>query len=115
MPDRFIAIVGSATEGREYTPQIQDAQEAHQIAEKLGAALALAGYGLMVYSAEPEYIERDVVRGFVNSGKANAKSILVLFPSGQRRAAAFPEREEREEVFDVRQENTAGWEMAFYR
>jgi len=115
MNRQLIAILGSVGETREYEPRVRDTNGARQTAEELGKALAVAGYGLMVYSAESDFIERDVVKGFINSGKARPKSILVLFPSGHSAAAAFAERESHEEVFDIRQEPSSEWEMAFFR
>lgn len=115
MKNRVIAIVGSAAESRTYDPPMQDPVETQKTAERLGGALAKAGYDLIVYSAAPGLIERDVVKGFVASEKATPKSIIVFAPLGSAKATAFPEREKHEGLFDIRQDNSAGWEVSFFR
>src|SRR5438045_1258094 len=115
MKSRVIAIVGSAAENRNYDPPMQDNNETQKMAERLGSALAKAGYDLIVYSAAPGLIERDVVKGFVGSGKAKPKSIIVFAPLGSATAIAFPEREHHEDLFDIRQDSSAGWEVSFFR
>jgi hypothetical protein len=115
MTNRAIAIVGSADEKRTYDPPIPDPLATQDMAKKLGDALARAGYGLIVYSASPGLIERYVVNGFVASGKAKPRSIIVFSPFGSTKAAAFVEREKHDELFDIRQDNNTGWEVSFFR
>jgi hypothetical protein len=115
MKNRAVAIVGSAAEGREYDPPMQAPLEAQKMAERLGTSLAKAGYDLIVYSAAPGLIERDVVRGFTAAEKTKPKSIIVFAPIGCPGAIAFPERDKHEVLFDIRQDSSAGWEVSFFR
>jgi hypothetical protein len=115
MKKPLIAIVGSVDETRQYDPPLRDPDGARKAAEALGTSLADGGYQLMVYSAEQGFIERDFVRGFVKSKKATDGSIFVLFPSGSPGAANFPERSKHERLFNVRQDTSSDWEIAFYR
>jgi hypothetical protein len=115
MKHPVIAIIGSADEGRNYDPPMPATAATRTMAENLGTALARAGYALMVYSAAVSLIERDVVRGFVAYKKARPKSVIVFAPFGSSNAVAFPERETHEELFDIRQDNSVGWEVSFYR
>jgi hypothetical protein len=108
---KFISIVGSVEEGRNYEPPVRSATEAKIIAELLGTELAKRGYGIIVYAGD--FIERDVVRGFVKTAKAR-KSIRVLFPSHQKGAEQFPEYASHKALFDPVVDESSDWEMSFY-
>ena len=56
----LVAIVGNTTAA----PAGVDAIAA---AESLGAALAKAGFRILVYSSEPKFLEAPVVKGYVAS------------------------------------------------
>ena len=73
-------------------PPLRDAAGGRRAAEQLGQDLAARKYRIVVYSALPGYVERDVVRGFVQAGGSGKKSIRVIYPAGDVAAAAFPER-----------------------
>jgi hypothetical protein len=108
---KFISIVGSVEEGRNYDPPVRNAAEAKKIAELLGTELAKRGYGIIVYAGD--FIERDVVRGFVKTAKVR-KSIRVLFPSHQKGAEQFPEYASHKTLFDPVVDESPDWEMSFY-
>jgi hypothetical protein len=71
------AIVGSVDETRVFDPPVPDPAGARLACAELGRELAVAGWDLVVYSVKPKFIEADVVRGYVASGKATSKSIHV--------------------------------------
>ncbi len=108
---KFISIVGSVEETRTYEPPIRNADEAHKMAELLGVELAKRGYGIIVYAGD--YIERDVVRGFVKEAKQR-KSVRVLYPADQQGPAGFPEYASNKALFDPRVDDAPDWEMSFY-
>lgn len=111
MSMKFISIVGSVEESRTYDPPLRNAAEAKKTAELVGTELAKRGYGIIVYAGD--FIERDVVRGFVRTAKAK-KSIQVLFPSHQKGAAEFPEYASHKALFDPIVDEALDWEMSFY-
>jgi hypothetical protein len=106
------AIVGSVDESREFNPPVADPAAARLACEELGRELAVAGWDLVVYSAKPTFIEADVVRGYVGSGKAVAASIHVRAPIGK---GSFVEYADQPDVFDVRPDPSGDWEVSFYR
>jgi hypothetical protein len=66
----------------------------------------------VVYSVKPKFVEADVVRGYVGSGKATSKSIHVHAPIGK---GSFVEYAAQPELFDVRPDPSGDWEVSFYR
>lgn len=107
-----VAIVGSVNETREFDPPVPDAAAARQACEALGGQLAIAGWDLVVYSDKPDFVEADVVRGYLSSGKAAPCSVRVRAPIGR---GNFAEYEAHPEVFDMRLDPSADWEVTFYR
>jgi hypothetical protein len=110
----LIAIVGSVDTGRAYDPELRYAEGAKQAAEQLGTELALAGYGIIVYTSAPGFIEADVVRGYIAAGRAEAGSIQVWFPQGAE-LATFPEAAQHRDLFDFHADDSRDWEVSFYR
>jgi hypothetical protein len=97
---KAIAIVGSIEEGRIYDPRLEHIDEAKKAAELLGTSLGARGYRIIVYSAEREFIESDVVRGFVKSSKGQKELIVVHYPTGQRGPEGFAEYLKHSEMFE---------------
>ncbi|MFF0313217.1 hypothetical protein ACFYPH_01010 [Micromonospora sp. NPDC005252] len=108
-----VAIAGSAQAGRSYSPAIRDPEGAAAAAAELGAALANQGCRIVVYSGDPEYLERDVVRGYIRSGRAMPGSILVR--GRYQQDVDFEEVQRHPELFTVVPESTDDWEVSFYR
>lgn len=113
MDSRIVAIIGSADEHRTYDPELRDPEGARKAAEQLGQELAEEGCKIIVYSCDSKYIEGDFVRGYVKSGKAIEKGIIVYYPSGSG-ADGFPERSNYGNLFDYRADTSDDWEVAFY-
>jgi hypothetical protein len=106
------AIVGSVDESRVFDPPVPDPAGARRACEELGRELAVAEWQLVVYSVKPKFVEADVVRGYVESGKATSKSIHLHAPIGK---GSFVEYAEQPDLFDVRPDPSGDWEVSFYR
>ena len=107
-----VAVVGSVDETRLFDPPMTEPEKARQACEELGAGLAAAGWDLIVYSAKRGFVEADVVRGYVGSGKAMPGSIQVRAPIGK---SGFDELSTHPEVFDPRADASSNWEVSYYR
>ena len=113
----LIAIVGSVASTRsDYDPPLRNAEVAREAAEQLGAELARAGNRIIVYSGDPRFIEGDIVRGYVASGRAQPDSIQIRYPQilGAGQFPSFPEQSTHETLFDVRADRHTNWEISFY-
>ncbi len=117
MPDSFVAIVGSADTTRQsgYNPPLKHADLIPKAAEELGRALADAGFGIIVYSAGPQFIEGDVVRGYVESGHATAESIQIRYPQGVANTdQQFYKADTNDQLFKPLPDNYGYWQVSFY-
>lgn len=83
-------------------------------ASEIGAALAKAGYDLIVYSSAEKFVERDVVGGYLSVEPVRAGSIHVRPPYVGPRID-FPHAPEHSDAFVVRHEAGTDWEIAYYR
>ncbi|MGH7503697.1 MAG: hypothetical protein ACREL7_18380 [Longimicrobiales bacterium] len=111
-----IAIVGSADPDRPYDPPLKNQDTVLAAAADLGRALAEAGFGLIVYSANPDFIESCVVRGYIESGVAEPKSICVRYPLGaQGTDLKFHLEDEQNDLFDRQPDQHQYWQISFYR
>lgn len=100
----IIAIVGNTvTSGK-----------APQAAEVLGRELAKAGFRILVYSSDPDFLECHVVHGYVASRAAVRCSIQVRYPLHGVKPA-FAEQSTNSELFDWRPDHAPDWEMSFYQ
>ena len=110
----LIAIVGRLSSDPFDKEAVRELEMLREALHELGRELAIAGFRMMVYTAAPnlEYAATHVVRGYLDSGKAKKRSILV------RRPQVAPGDEFAEEAtnpcyeLDVRPSES--WEVAFY-
>ena len=100
----IVAIVGNA----------KTSDKASAAAEVLGRELAKAGFRILVYSSESEFLECHVVRGYVASRVAVRCSIQVRYPLHGVKPA-FAEQSTNRELFDWRPDHAPDWEMSFYQ
>jgi hypothetical protein len=114
MARSLIAVAGGLDAARQYDPPLRDLKVAHQACEQLGRELALQGCDIVVYSSEASFIEADIVRGYVASGKAQPGSIHVRSPLGAP-GAQFEEAKQHRELFDARADASPDWEVSYYR
>jgi len=108
----FVAIIGGFW-GMD--PAVLD--EAKETAKELGAALANAGMGLVVYFSNDESLEPHVVSGYVKTIPAgtSAGSIRVRFAESQKNDVRFAEQATRNDLFEPKLFAGKDWEAPFYR
>lgn len=112
----LIAIIGSVNEKRKYSISVRDPEKAKIAAQNLGKALAKKGYRILVYSGDPSYIECDVVRGFVEAGVKEPKSIVAVFALGQlKEIEKFPEYQVNQSLFELRQHQREQWRIPYIK
>jgi len=115
--DRFyVAIVGGFYHMDDQNDQ-KEIAGAYELAREIGAELAKAGMGLVVYYSDTKSLEPHVVTGFVGATPEgmNPKSIRVRFADSQREKIKFAEQETRKELFDMRVFPGNSWELPFYQ
>ena len=112
MAGPLIAVVGSANPEWKYNPEMNDRAGARKAAEELGTELARQGARLLVYGGN--FIEQDVVRGFVAGEPASDHSILMWYTKDEE-PPPFAEEKDHARLFQRRAERGADWEIAFYR
>lgn len=110
----LIAIFGCASDERKDALGLNDPVQARKAAQEVGRELAKAGCRVLVYSSSPDFIEFDVVRGFVASKAGTRGSVQVRYPLKDLQPA-FPDQAGNEELFEWRPERGTDWEVAFYR
>jgi hypothetical protein len=108
----LIAIVGDANPTRVFSPPMKDPVKAKNAAQELGAELARRGARLLVYGGE--FLEADVVRGFVSGKPPTDRSILMWYTK-DKEPPPFAEEATHPSLFERRSERGADWEIAFYR
>lgn len=109
---QFVAIIGGLWE---LNPAKAD--EAKSAARELGAALAQAGLGLVVYFSDDKSLEPHVVSGYAATLPAGsgAGSIRVRFAESQRETVKFAEQTARKDLFERKLFAGHDWEAPFYR
>src|SRR4051794_18473212 len=95
-----IAIVGSVAEDPVPELGLRDPGTARHAAQAIGRELAQRGLAIVVYSADPQFIEADVVRGYVESGAAEPGSIEIRQP--RTSGPGFAEAADASQLFDSR-------------
>jgi hypothetical protein len=81
MSQKPIAIIGSVDPNRtDYDPALKNANTASGTARALGKELARAKHPILVFSSNPSFVEANIVAGYVASGEALSKSIIMLYP-----------------------------------
>lgn len=109
----FVAIIGGFYQ-MQNSPELADAQAT---AKEIGAELAKAGMGLVVYFSDPNSLEPYIVSGFVQATPigTGSGSIRVRFAESQRNIVRFPEQAARAELFERVLFPGQDWEAPFYR
>jgi hypothetical protein len=110
----FVAIIGGFWQFRN-DPTVFG--EAKKTASEIGAALANAGMGLVVYFSDEESLEPHVVSGYVKALPVGGgkKCIRVRFAESQKGIVKFAEQLTRSELFDPSLFAGQEWEAPFYR
>jgi hypothetical protein len=113
MPKHWIAVLGSVDANRKDL-DIRHSDQAAQALQEMGRALAEGDFGIIVYSADPGFIEPEVVAGYVASGKAADDSIRVIYPRRVPKPQ-FREEQAHRRCFRFLVDENEGWEVSFYR
>jgi hypothetical protein len=110
----FVGIIGGFWNLKS-DPAVFD--EAKNLAKEIGASLAAASMGLVVYFSSDESLETHVVGGYVKAlpAGAGAGSIRVRYAQSQRNAVKFVEQTTRQDVFELNLFPSDDWEAPFYR
>jgi hypothetical protein len=110
----FVAIVGGFWILKD-DPAVME--EAKETARELGAALANARMGLVVYFSNEESLEPHVVSGYLKALPAGigAGSIRVRFAESQKNEVRFAEQATRDDLFERSLFAGKDWEAPFYR
>ena len=114
----FVAIVGSVDASREYEPPLAHVDSANEACVQLGRALAAAGYGIVVYSSDREFIEAAVVDGYLDAPEKVADgSIHVVYPGEHRSAETnfVQQQSALDSKFRLRRDASRNWDVSFYR
>lgn len=111
----FVAIIGGFWELKKLDPAKVD--DAKNMAKEIGAALANAGMGLVVYFSNDESLEPHVVSGYAATlpAETGAGSIRVRFAESQKNTVKFAEQATRNDLFDPILFAGNDWEAPFYR
>jgi hypothetical protein len=106
----FVAVIGGLRQ-----LQGEKQERARTAGREVGAELAKAGFGLVVYFSDEASLEPYVVAGYVAALPPGAGAIRVRYSEAQRGLVAFPEEETRRDIFEHRLFPGEDWEAPFYR
>jgi hypothetical protein len=118
MSQKPIAIIGSVDPNRtDYDPALKNANTAFGAARALGKELARAKHRVLVFSSNPSFVEADMVAGYVASGEALPKSIVILYPRDRdpNIHGDFPEQTTHPALFDPKTDPHPRWEASYYQ
>jgi hypothetical protein len=110
----FVAIIGGFWILKDDPAKLADAKDT---ARELGAALANARMGLVVYFSNEESLEPHVVSGYVKALRPDigAGSIRVRFAESQKNEVRFAEQATHSDLFERNVFAGRDWEAPFYR
>jgi hypothetical protein len=106
----FVAVIGGL-----WQLDQGSAAAAKDEGKVIGAELAKAGFGLVVYFSNDESLEPHVVSGYLAALNDGVDMIRVRYAESQRGKVRFNEQTSREELFDPRLFPGQDWEMPFYQ
>jgi hypothetical protein len=106
----FIAVIGGL-----WQLDAPSAEAAKAAGKAIGAELAKAGFGLVVYFSNEESLEPHVVSGYVTALRDGTGMIRVRYAESQRGQVKFNEETGRPELFEHRLFPGNDWEAPFYR
>jgi len=111
---RSIVVTGSALPDREYMPPLRNASAVSGACEEIGRELAKAGFDLIVFSSSDDYIEKDVVRGYLAALEANRPGTVVVRTPFDREVN-FGVSEALKQHIEIRPDAAVEWEISYYR
>lgn len=113
-PMPFVSIIGGLWILKNDPTALDDAK---RTAAEIGAALAAAGMGLVVYFSDEESLEPHVVTGYMKALPAGSGSgsVRVRYAQSQRNKVTFAEQATRNDAFELNLFPSDDWEAPFYR
>ena len=109
-----IATLGSVR--TEIVPDPELAKKGREAARALGRELARKGVRIIVYSGDPDFIECDVVAGYVGAADANAERMIeVHYPADKEGKIRFEEEATHPRLFQRLPHPSDHWQASFYR
>ncbi|MFY1683646.1 hypothetical protein ACN265_19120 [Micromonospora sp. WMMD730] len=109
-----VVVVGSAHPDREYAPEMREISLVSGACEEIGGELARAGCDLIVFSSSDDYIEKDVVRGYLAALQVqDGATVTVKAPFSQ--VTSFEVSPHLENVLRVEPDSIEEWEVSYYR
>lgn len=106
----FVAVIGGL---RQLDTKL--AAEAKAAGQRVGAELARAGFGLVVYFSDEESLEPHVVSGYAAAVVKGKGLIRVRYAESQRGEVNFKEEAAQKELFEPKLFPSQDWEIPFYR
>ncbi|MFI6095959.1 hypothetical protein ACIA8G_10425 [Lentzea sp. NPDC051213] len=113
MSRRQAVIVGSLHSGRLLEPPPQQPDLAESACEEMGAALAAAGWDIVVFSDNVAFIEQAVVRGYLAAAekrKRHGGKVIIRAPRRQMSKIALDSP-----LVEYQPDASDEWEVSFYR
>jgi hypothetical protein len=108
----FVAVIGGL---RPLDSDPASKAAAQQTGKIIGAALAKAGFGLVVYYSDAESLEPYVVSGYVAANPSGNELIRVRYANSQVGQVRFAEQTARPELFKEDLLPDDDWEVPFYQ
>jgi hypothetical protein len=107
----FVAVIGGL-----WQLDSANAAAAKAAGQTIGAELAKAGFGLVVYFSNSDSLEPHVVSGYVSALSEGAGAIHVRYAESQRGQVKFTEEAtSRQGLFEPHLFPSQDWEAPFYR
>jgi hypothetical protein len=106
----YVAVVGGLWQLQE-----DKAAQAKEVGKAIGAELAKAGFGLVVYFSNDASLEPHVVSGYCAALADGVGSIRVRYAESQRGQIKFIEEPKHQDIFEHRLFPGQDWEVPFYR
>jgi hypothetical protein len=110
-----IVMVGSGNPVRTYTPPLHDQDRLPDACQEIGRELAAAGCDLVVFSGSDDYLEKDVVRGYLADSTTGTDRRRVFVRSPQYPHLDFGLTDEQMTHVEIETDTAAEWEVSYYR
>jgi hypothetical protein len=114
-----ITIVGSADEDSSaFDPPLANIADCRRAAREIGEALARRACQLVVYTADPSYIEYHVVQGYLAATTSNPRRVTLRLAEEDRANEGLPEEWKewlKSGLISPEADKDTDWEVGFFR
>jgi hypothetical protein len=107
-----IVVLGSGTHGREYVPPLKNGSVIATASQAIGRELAIAGCDLVVFSSDADYVEADVVKGYLT---ATAEDGRVVVRTPHDASVSFDVPAKTTKRIQIEPDPAGDWETSYYR